>query len=163
MRAPLFRHHRRVRLWVVAALLAAFGRVDGSQAPQPLPSDRPRSPIVIAIGCAAEGPAPHVWVLSRATPHVESTELGLTAAEKAQLSAQPLGPATYQLIGIADFVDAATAAKIGARGQVMAPSRMNTTGALAAGRKVGVKGLLIEGSPPRINLTSVADLGRCSQ
>lgn len=152
----------RACLVAVLALLSCGPGAEGAQTPQPLPSERPRSAIVLAIGCAAEGPAPHIWVLSRARPHVESAQPGITTAEKARLSAEPLGEATYHLIGVADFVDAATAAKIGVRGKLMAESRMNTTGALASGHKVAVKGLYVEGTPPRINLTSVADLGKCN-
>jgi hypothetical protein len=37
---------------------------------------------------------------------------------------------------------------------------VNATGVLAAGHKIAVKGLYIQASPPRINLTSVVDLGR---
>jgi hypothetical protein len=148
-------------LFAVVALLSCGPSVWAAQTPQPLPSERPRSAIVLVVGCAAEGPAPHIWVLSRARPHLESAQPGITTAEKARLSAEPLGEAIYQLIGVADFVDAATAAKIGVRGKLMPESRMNTTGALASGHKVAVKGLYIESAPPRINLTSVADLGHC--
>ena len=70
-----------------------------------------------------------------------------------------LGRDTYRLIGVADFVDVATARQIGERGKILTPSRVNTTGMLVDGSKVAVKGLYIDANPPRINLTSVVNLG----
>jgi hypothetical protein len=118
--------------------------------------------IVAVVGCAAKTPAPHIWELARAGARVESTRAGITASERDQLAKQPLGHDTYQLIGVADFVDADTSRAIGDRSKILTPSRVNSTGALVSGHKVAVKGLLIEASPPRINLTSVVDLGSCS-
>jgi hypothetical protein len=118
-------------------------------------------PIVLVVGCASGRPDPAVWTLTRAGDRVESPRPGITAEEKAQLVNRPLGRGTYQLVGVADFVDAATSAKIGVRGAVVSPSRINATGMLAEGRRVAVKGILIDGTPAKINLTSVVDLGEC--
>lgn len=123
--------------------------------------EKSRSPMVLVVGCARDGPQPHIWTLAQAGERVETTQPAITAAEKTQLAAHPLGSNTYQLIGVADFVDAETSRKIGARGAILPPGRVNTTGALAHGRKVAVKGLYVGGRPARINLTSVADLGSC--
>jgi hypothetical protein len=117
--------------------------------------------LVLVVGCAGDTPRPHIWTLTKAGEHVETAQPGITAAEKAELAAQAAGSRTYELIGVADFVDAETSRKIGARGAILAPGRVNATGALARGRKVAVKGLYIDGQPARINLTSVADLGSC--
>ena len=90
---------------------------------------------------------------------MESSRAGITAEEQAQLRERPLGGDTYQLIGVADFVDPDTSRKIGDRGAILTRPRVNATGMLASGHKVAVKGLLIEAKPARINLTSVVDLG----
>jgi hypothetical protein len=127
-------------------------------------ADRPVAPVVMVVGCAAETAQPQVWTLSHAGERAESLRAGITAEERAQLAPRRLGGDTYQLIGVADFVDADTSRKIGVRGEILPPARVNATGMLAAGHKVAVKGLYIQASPPRINLTSVVDLGRsCPQ
>jgi hypothetical protein len=145
---------------LASALLVAW-LAGGGQSPSPLPLDKPKSPVVAVVGCAAASPEPHIWILSRAGARSESDHPGITSADRTALAERPLGPDTYQLIGVADFVDAETAARIGVRGKILSPSRMNTTGTLVRGHKVAVKGLLIVGPPQRINLTSVADLGDC--
>jgi len=120
--------------------------------------DRPRSPVIEVVGCARPGDASHVWILSDAGERSESTRVAIAPEEKPQLSKRPLGHDRYQLIGVADFVDADAASQIGVRGQILSKARMNTTGMLAAGHRVAVKGLYIGASPPRINLMSVVDL-----
>lgn len=127
---------------------------------QPL-AQKPQSPIVLVVGCARASAEPHIWTLAQAGERVDTTQPAITAAERTQFATHPLGSNTYQLIGVADFVDAETSRKIGARGAILPSSRVNTTGALAHRRKVAVKGLYIDGRPARINLTSVADLGSC--
>jgi len=125
-------------------------------------SENPKSPVVLAVGCAREGAQPNIWILSHVGERSESSRPGITMNEREQLPERPLGRNTYELIGVADFVDADTSRTIGVRGEILARSRVNATGMLATGHKVAVKGLFIQGSPARINLTSVADLGpRC--
>lgn len=72
---------------------------------------------------------------------------------------RPSGRETYHLIGVADFVTAEESRRIGVRGKILSPSRVNSTGMLLSGHKVAVKGLYIDARPPRVNLTSVVDLG----
>ena len=117
--------------------------------------------IVVVVGCAAKTSAPQIWDLSRASAHVESSRAGITADEKDRLGKQPLGHGTYQLIGVADFVDAESSRAIGDRAKILTEPRVNATGMLVNGHKVAVKGILIEAAPPRINLTSVVDFGAC--
>jgi len=146
----------RIAIACVAAVLAivpAFVRANGQ---------RPAgagTPVVLVVGCAREGAQPHIWALIQAGERAESSRPGITTEEKAQLATRPLGQNTYQLIGVADFVDAKTSRKIGVRGEILSPSRVNTTAMLVSGHRVAVKGLYIEGTPARINLTSVVDLG----
>ena len=124
------------------------------------PSDIPKSRLVSTVGCAAESAQPNIWMLSRAGERSASARPGITTEEMTQLSKRPLGQNTYELIGVADFVDPETSRKIGVRGAILPRSRVNATGMLANGRKVAVKGLFIPGPPARINLTSVVELDR---
>jgi hypothetical protein len=117
------------------------------------------TPVVLVVGCARQSAQPHIWELTQAGAADESPRLGITTDEKAQLATRRLGQNTYQLIGVAEFVDVETSRQIGVRGEILAPSRVNTTAMLVSGHKVAVKGLYIEGTPARINLTSVVDLG----
>jgi hypothetical protein len=140
-----------------ALLVTPMPRV---QAVEQRTANRPAAPLVMVVGCAAETAQPQIWTLSHAGARSESLRAGITAEERAQLAPRLLGGDTYQLIGVADFVDADTSRQIGVRGEILPPARVNATGMLAAGHKVAVKGLYIQASPPRINLTSVVDLGR---
>ncbi len=140
-----------------ALLLALMPRAEAMQQRTP---DRPGAPMVLIVGCARESAQPRSWTLSYAGERTESLRAGITAEEKAQLVQRPLGHDVYQLIGVADFVDADTSRKIGVRGEILPASRVNATGMLAGGHKIAVKGLYIQAIPARINLTSVVDLGR---
>ena len=146
----------------VLAMVTAVWPGSTPAIPQSLSPQNPRAPLVMLVGCAAKTPQPHIWDLTRAGPRVESSRAGITTTEKSQFERQPLGRDAYQLIGVGDFVDAETSRTIGDRGRILTSSRVNATGMLASGHKVGVKGLFIDASPPRINLTSVVDLGPCS-
>jgi hypothetical protein len=119
-------------------------------------------PVVMVVGCAEEGLQPHIWKLARAGDRADTSHAGITAAERRDLAARPLGRGAYDLIGVADFVEGAASRRIGQRADILAPGRVNATGALVAGHKVAVKGLFIDGTPPKINLTSVVDLGDCA-
>jgi hypothetical protein len=145
-------------VWAVLAAASMTGAVHAQQ----LPVEKPGSALVIVAGCAKATAQPHIWTLSDAGARVESATVAITTEEKERLAAQPPGQNTYQLIGVADFVDGETSRKIGVRGKILTAPRVNATGMLADGHKVGVKGLYIDARPPRINLTSVVDLAaRC--
>jgi hypothetical protein len=121
-------------------------------------SDTVKSPIVLVVGCAAPSAEPHIWVLSHAGERTTSVTPGIATAEKRDLQNAATGRETYHLIGVADFVDADSSRRIGVRGRIFSPSRVNATGTLVNGHKVAVKGLYIDARPPRINLTSVVHL-----
>jgi hypothetical protein len=140
-------------IWTVWLTLAA--------AVLPAAQGRVRAPLVMLVGCAGKSAQPQIWDLTRAGARTESSRAGISASERGQLARQALGQDAYQLIGVADFVDTQTSRTIGDRGAILTPPRVNATGMLADGRKVAVKGLLIDATPPRVNLTSVADLGPC--
>ena len=118
-----------------------------------------KTPVVTVVGCAATTSEPHIWALTRAGELTPSSTAGITSQEKRELQKRPMGRGTYQLIGVADFVDPEQARRIGLRAKLFSSSRVNTTGLLIDGHKVAIKGLYIEGKPARINLTSVVDLG----
>jgi hypothetical protein len=117
-----------------------------------------KTPVVTIVGCAMATAEPHVWTLTRAGELTPASTAGITNQEKQELPKRPIGRATYQLIGVADFVDSETAQRIGLRAKLFPPTRMNTTAQLINGHKVAVRGLYIEGKPARVNLTSVLDL-----
>jgi hypothetical protein len=140
-----------------AALLMSPGRFDAATTRQQR-ADTPKSLVVLAVGCAKPGIQPNIWILSHVAERSEASRPGITTEEKERLPLRPLGENTYELIGVADFVDADTSRTIGVRGEILPRSRVNATGMLSNGHRVGVKGLFIQGPPPRINLTSVVDL-----
>jgi hypothetical protein len=135
-----------------------LGTTIGVAAQAPPAADKPRSPLVIAVGCAKPGSQPTVWTLTDVGERTESPAPALTRAESDQAATRAPGTDTYELIGVADFVGPEASRKIGNRAEILAPERVNTTGKLAAGHKVIVKGLYIAGPTPRINVTSVVDL-----
>ena len=143
---------------MIARAVLAAASIAGAVHAQQMPVEKPGSAVVVIAGCAKATAQPHIWTLSNAGDRVESATVAITTEEKERLAAQPSGQNTYQLIGVADFVDGETSRKIGVRGKILTAPRVNATGMLADGHKVGVKGLYIDARPPRINLTSVVDL-----
>jgi hypothetical protein len=139
----------------VSATLADASVVPSS----PPQTEAVKSPIVMVVGCAAPSAEPQIWVLSHAGPRTASDAPGISTADTRDLKTRPAGRDTYHLIGVADFVTAEESRRIGVRGKIFSPSRVNATGTLLGGHKVAVKGLFIDARPPRINLTSVVDLG----
>ena len=146
----------RVAIASVAVALAVVPAVTRANGPRPATAG---TPVVLVVGCARKSAQPQIWELIQAGAATESPRVGITTEEKAQLVTRRLGQNTYQLIGVADFVDVETSRQIGVRGEILSPSRVNTTAMLVSGHRVAVKGLYIEGTPARINLTSVVDLG----
>jgi hypothetical protein len=79
------------------------------------------------------------------------------------LAALELGTREFQLVGVADFLDAEGLLATGNRADFTSADQVNATGELRPGRTVLVKGLLIEGDDvSRVNLTTVVGLpDRC--
>jgi len=82
----------------------------------------------------------------------------VTKDEKEAAAKQAAGTEKYELVGVADFVSPQEAEKFDTRKSLYPVERVNSTGALAPNRRVAAKGVLIPGSPNRINLTSVVVL-----
>ena len=75
-----------------------------------------------------------------------------------------LGSNAYQLIGVADFLDKDGLLQEGQRSQFTTRDTANASGQLRAGRKVIVKGLLIDADGQRrINLTQVVSVSDTCQ
>jgi hypothetical protein len=136
------------------------------------------------VGCVAPGSSPASWRMTNAAklaplPPKESparpeggaadngggglrVSHNVTKDEKDVAAKQAAGADTFELVGVADFVSPEEALKFETRKALYPVERVNSTGALAANRRVAAKGVWIPGTPNRINLTSVAVLdGSC--
>ena len=136
------------------AALSWPAATEGQQRPEP------QVEIVQTVGCVEErGGDPATWWLTRA---VEPTVIRAGVFNENQVEeakAAGLGSSAFQLIGVADFLDAESLLRFGDRAQFTTPEQVNATGELGEGRTVLVKGLLIEdGGASRINLLAVVGL-----
>jgi hypothetical protein len=126
--------------------------------------EKPAVDVVQSVGCAARKPgSPETWWLNRAVdPRVAQPGI-FTVPQVEQAKSVPLGANTFQLIGVADFLDAEGLLKSGQRREFTTPENANATGQLRDGRKVLVKGMLINAEVKRINLLAVISLSEsCS-
>jgi hypothetical protein len=120
----------------------------------------PQVEIVQTVGCVEQrgGDAPTWWL----TRSVEPTVIAAGVFDETQVEeakGSTLGTRSFQLIGVADFLDAESLLGFGDRAQFTTRDQVNATGELVAGRTVLVKGLLIEtNEPARINLLVVVTL-----
>ncbi len=116
--------------------------------------------IVQAVGCAEQrdNGATGWWLARAVDPEVSKAGVfNVDQVEEAKSAA--LGSGELELIGVADFLDADSLLSFGERAEFTTPEQANATGELRAGRKVLVKGLLIEAQPARrINLLAVVAL-----
>ena len=126
---------------------------------------KPQVEIVKTLGCVEKRAGqPATWWLTRATEPevVKGGVFDVNQVEEAKGS--PLGARDFQLIGVADFLDAESLLAWGERSEFTTAEQANATGELREQRTVLVKGLLIEADPvPRINLLAVVGLAEdCS-
>lgn len=145
----------RILFTALVGMLA--GTVAYAQNASPRPN--PRRPMVLVAGCAASTKAPHIWTLSKASARTETVNPGITEVDADEVKKRARTNATYELIGVADFLTAEASLEIGLRKQLIPGERVNTTGTLVAGHLVAVKGMLLPSTPPRLNVTSIIDLG----
>ena len=120
----------------------------------------PKVKIVQTVGCVEQrGDDAGDWWLTRAAePHVAPPGVFNVNQVDAARDTAP-GSREFQLIGVADFVDAETQLGSGNRAQFTADDQVNATNELRQGRTVLVKGLLIDpDGDARINLMSVVGL-----
>jgi mono/diheme cytochrome c family protein len=125
------------------------------------------NPITTVVGCAVPGTTPTKWTLRNAsrvaapaptTPPARVTH-NLSKDELESAGKVAAGTDTFELVGVSDFVSAEESLANPLRKSLYPIARVNSTGALAPGRRVAVKGVFIPGSPARVNLTSVVPLG----
>ena len=117
--------------------------------------------LVSVVGCVET--ADGLWFLYRATEPKATQAAYATEADVEEARSATLGSNRFELIGVADFLDAEGLLALHQRAEVTAPESVNSTGQLALGTKVAVKGLHIQTvEPSRLNLTSVISLaGTC--
>ena len=124
--------------------------------------DKPKVDLVSVVGCATRG-ADDAWMLTNASEAKVTQEALTTEKDLEAARTQALGKNRYRLIGTAEFGSAEELLRNPVRAHVTAKGSENVTGQLQNGRKVFVKGLLINASnEKRLNLTSVRSLSdRC--
>ena len=120
-------------------------------------SSGPAVNIVQTVGCVERrsGDAAEWWLVQAPEPAV--IEAGVFNRSEIQVARNTaLGSGTFQLIGVADFLDAEGLLASADRRLFTSPEQVNATGELQEGRKVLVKGALIEtDAESRINLLGV--------
>jgi hypothetical protein len=122
--------------------------------------DKPKVDIVQTVGCAERKAGnPDTWWLNRAADPRASAPGMFNTTQVGEAKAATLGANVFQLVGVADFLDADGLLASGRRKEFTTRETANATGQLRPGHKVLVKGLLIEGDPKRINLMSVVGVG----
>ncbi|MGE3959754.1 MAG: hypothetical protein AB7H96_23780 [Vicinamibacterales bacterium] len=115
-------------------------------------TEPPPSPLVIVTGCASRERDGR-WVLDRATSPARSTVVHADALEVASARRTP-DENRYRLHGTADFAPVVDLLAAGDRAAFTTTATANTTRVLEPGRSVGVKGVLVGGAEPAINLVS---------
>ena len=139
-------------LAVAAAVVIACGALPAAGGQETDPTE-PTVPLVKTVGCVEkDGDA---WFLTRATDPEVTRYPFPSAVELEDAGRAALGSNRLQLVGVTDFLDAEGLLASFQRAEHTAPASVNATGALAAGRRVAVKGLYITSvEPHRVNLTS---------
>ena len=124
------------------------------------PGKKPAVDVVQSVGCVERRDGnPETWWLTKAVdPRVTQPGIFSTGQIDAARGAS-LGANTFQLAGVADFLDTEGLLKSGRRREFTTPQNANATGEIRPGRKVLVKGMFItSGEPKRINLLNVIGL-----
>ncbi len=146
-----------------AALLGvmlSFPTVVTGQRGRAASGEKPAVDIVQTAGCVEQRTgSPETWWLQKAVePRVVQPGV-FSVAQVNTARAAAAGSQTFQLIGVADFLDVDGLLKSGRRSEFTTRQNANATGELRPGRKVLVKGMLITASDPkRINLLNVVSL-----
>jgi hypothetical protein len=163
------------RTAVIAAVVFVFAfglpLIGDAQRGRGATGEKPKVDVVQSVGCAERqagnppgGSELATWWLTRAAdPRV--TQPGMFNTNQVEESRKaPLGSLTFHLVGVTDFLTPEELLKSGQRKEFTTPENANATGELRHGRKVLVKGLLIEGGDQkRINLLAVIALAEGCQ
>jgi hypothetical protein len=152
----------------VAALALWSGVLPAVDAATPHPQTpqarrTPQVEMVQAVGCVEQRTGNNWWLTRASEPEVSPPGVFNQVQVDAVLAALALGTREFELVGVADFLDAEGLLAIGNRADFTSPDQVNATGELRQGRTVLVKGLLIEADGvSRVNLTTVVGLAeRC--
>jgi len=150
----------------VAALALWSGALPAVDAATPQTEQARRKPqveMVQAVGCVEQRTGNNWWLTQASEPEVSPPGVFNQVQLDAVLAALALGTREFELVGVADFLDAEGLLAIGNRADFTSPDQVNATGELRQGRTVLVKGLLIEADGvSRVNLTTVVGLAeRC--
>lgn len=114
--------------------------------------------LVSVVGCATHR-TDGAWMLTNAGDPTVVPQAAIAEKEIEAARAQPLGKKGYRLVGTAEFVSAEELARSPVRAEFTTERSANSTGQLENGRKLIVKGLLINApTEKRLNLTSVRQL-----
>jgi hypothetical protein len=126
----------------------------------PIASGKPKVDLVDTVGCVErKGGTPATWWLTSAANPKTTTVGFVTETDLESARSLPLGSNSFQLIGVADFLDAEALLQDPERSKFTTPATANATAQLRVGRKVLVKGLFLDtDGQKRINLTQVISL-----
>lgn len=122
---------------------------------------KPKVDVVQTVGCVEQRDDPQTtwWLTRAATPTVSRPGVFNTLQVEEAKKTAAFGTHAFQLVGVAEFLDAEGLLRSGDRATFTAPDQVNATGELRAGRTVLVKGLLVESAAAaRINLLAVVGL-----
>jgi hypothetical protein len=142
-----------VALCSTTVLFAQRGR-------QTNPAEKPAVDVVQSVGCVEHRDGnPETWWLTLAVePRVVQPGI-FSTTQIANARGLPAGTNTFQLVGVADFLDTEGLLKSGRRREFTTAQNANATGEIRPGRKVLVKGMFITtGETKRINLLNVVGL-----
>jgi hypothetical protein len=151
------------RTALAAALAVGFGlplAIHAQARRPPIASGKPKVELVDIVGCVErKAGSPDTWWLTNAASPKTTTVGFVTATDVDSAKSLPLGSNSFLLLGAVDFLDAEAVVKDPERSKFTTPATANATAQLRAGRKVLVKGLLLDGEgEKRINLTQVVSL-----
>jgi hypothetical protein len=150
---------RTLSVVCMAALFSSQGMA-AQRGRQTNPGEKPAVDVVQSVGCVERRDGnPETWWLTRAVdPRVAQPGVFSAAQIDTARGVQP-GTNTFQLVGVADFLDTEGLLKSGRRREFTTAQNANATGDIRPGRKVLVKGMLVTtGETKRINLLNVIGL-----
>jgi hypothetical protein len=148
-------------LTLTLAVGVSFSAIGHAQRRAPFgASGKPKVDVVVGVGCVErKGGDPPTWWLSHASDPKVTPSASFSTGEIEQMKMVPMGTGVYQLVGVSDFLDVDGLLQDPLRAQFTNLETANATGQLREGRKVIVKGPLVEvNGQKRINVMAVLGL-----
>ncbi len=153
--------NRTVPVLAATAAMVAMAWPAAVQGQRPTTEERdPQVEIVWTVGCVQvrSGDVATWWLIRAADPEESSAGVFNTNEVEEAKDAAP-GSREFQLVGVAEFLDAESLLRFGDRARFTTADQVNATNQLRDGHSVLVKGLLIEADAvARINLLAVVGL-----